>query len=114
MILCACAVVASFASTASGENLKFEPYSSILKPLPADEQYRLNLMSRPPVSGKQPSGFDGRSILIDRGAIGLRLSLPPLYDIYEPKKRKEPPSSIPSLLEQFQGGTFEIIVRPPN
>jgi len=43
-------------------------------------------------------------------AFGLKFSLPTLYDAYAPQNQVTPYP----LWEHFQGGTFDIIIRPPQ
>lgn len=64
--------------------------------------------------GKQSNGnqlrLEGKGVLLDQGTFGLKFSLPTLYDAYAPQKQTAP---LP-LWEHFQGGTFDIIIRPPQ
>jgi TPR repeat protein len=54
--------------------------------------------------------LEGKGVLLDQGMFGLKFSLPTLYDAYAPQNHA---TSRP-LWEHFQGGTFDIIIRPPK
>lgn len=66
------------------------------------------------LSEKQPNGnqlrLEGKGVLLDQGTFGLKFSLPTLYDAYAPQNQATPHP----LWEHFQGGTFDIIIRPPQ
>jgi TPR repeat protein len=51
--------------------------------------------------------LEGKGVLLDQGSFGLKFSLPTLYDAYEPKDQATPRP----LKQNFQGGTFDIIIR---
>lgn len=54
--------------------------------------------------------LEGKGVILDQGTFGLKFSLPTLYDAYAPQNRA---NSHP-LWEKLQGGTFDIIIRPPR
>jgi uncharacterized protein len=54
--------------------------------------------------------LEGKGVLLDQGTFGLKFSLPTLYDAYAPQNQ----SIARPLWEHFQGGTFDIIIRPPQ
>jgi hypothetical protein len=54
--------------------------------------------------------LEGKGVILDQGSFGLKFSLPTLYDAYAPQNQA--PSR--RLWEQFQGGTFDVIIRAPQ
>ena len=54
--------------------------------------------------------LEGKGVLLDQGTFGLKFSLPTLYDAYAPQNQA---ASRP-LWEKLQGGTFDVIIRPPQ
>jgi TPR repeat protein len=54
--------------------------------------------------------LEGKGVILDQGTFGLKFSLPTLYDAYAPQNQA---TSRP-IWEHFQGGTFDIIIRPPK
>jgi hypothetical protein len=54
--------------------------------------------------------LEGKGVLLDQGTFGLKFSLPTLYDAYAPQSL----ANARPLREHFQGGTFDIIIRPPQ
>jgi TPR repeat protein len=54
--------------------------------------------------------LEGKGILLDQGTFGLKFSLPTLYDAYAPQNQ----AAARPLWEKLQGGTFDIIIRPPQ
>jgi TPR repeat protein len=54
--------------------------------------------------------LEGKGFILDQGTFGLKFSLPTLYDAYAPQNQ----AIARPLWEHFQGGTFDIIIRPPK
>jgi hypothetical protein len=54
--------------------------------------------------------LEGKGVLLDQGTFGLKFSLPTLYDAYAPQNQ----ATARPLWEHFQGGTFDIVIRPPQ
>jgi TPR repeat protein len=54
--------------------------------------------------------LEGKGVILDQGTFGLKFSLPTLYDAYAPQNQ----SVVHPLWERLQGGTFDIIIRPPK
>jgi TPR repeat protein len=54
--------------------------------------------------------LEGKGVLLDQGTFGLKFSLPTLYDAYAPQNL----ANARPIWEHFQGGTFDIIIRPPQ
>jgi len=54
--------------------------------------------------------LEGKGVLLDQGTFCLKFSLPTLYDAYTPQSQMTPRP----FRENLQGGTFEIIIRPPR
>jgi hypothetical protein len=54
--------------------------------------------------------LEGQSVLLDQGTFGLKFSLPTLYDAYVPQNQL----NTRPIWERLQGGTFDIIIRPPK
>jgi TPR repeat protein len=52
--------------------------------------------------------LEGKGVLLDQGMYSLKFSLPTLYDAYAPQKQ----ATARPVWEHFQGGTFDIIIRP--
>jgi TPR repeat protein len=60
--------------------------------------------------GENQLRLEGKGVLLDQGTYGLKFSLPTLYDAYAPQNQ----ATARPLWEHFQGGTFDIIIRPPK
>jgi TPR repeat protein len=54
--------------------------------------------------------LEGKGVLLDQGTFGLKFSLPTLYDAYAPQNQ----ATARPIWEKLQGGTFDIIIRPPQ
>jgi len=54
--------------------------------------------------------LEGKGVLLDQGTYGLKFSLPTIYDAYAPQNQ----TTTRPLWEHFQGGTFDVIIRPHN
>jgi len=54
--------------------------------------------------------LEGKGVILDQGTFGLKFSLPTLYDAYAPRNQ----AAAHPLWEQLQGGSFDIIIRPPQ
>lgn len=56
--------------------------------------------------------LEGKGLLLDQGTFGLKFSLPLLDDPLKIPSQKTP--GFNQMLERLQGGTFDIIIRPPQ
>ena len=57
--------------------------------------------------------LEGKGVLLDQGTFGLKFSLPSMNDPYAPLSAQKP-EGVYQMLEKLQGGTFDIIIRPPQ
>jgi len=56
--------------------------------------------------------LEGKGVLLDQGVFGLKFSLPTMYDAFAPRSQQE--LGVRQLWERLQGGTLNIIIRPPQ
>ena len=71
--------------------------------------------AKPAYSKEKPQNesqlrLEGMGVLLEQGTFSLKFSLPTLYDAYAPQNQTV---SHP-IWDQLQGGTFDIIIRPPH